>query len=180
MIDSAIAFAALAHAGQKRKYTFDPYIVHPIEVMSIVRTVEPDREDMAVAAVLHDVLEDTPVTEREIERRFGAAVLTMVIGLTKVSVEGSRAERKAAELERLALVPAEVQTIKCADLISNMRTVAKFDLDFAQVYLAEKEAVLAVLTKADAGLHKRAVETLASGLQTLSIAHALNSRLPRA
>ena len=52
-LDRAIAFATLAHKGQKRKYTGTPYIDHPLEVMGIVRTV-PHTTEMLMAAVLHD------------------------------------------------------------------------------------------------------------------------------
>jgi (p)ppGpp synthase/HD superfamily hydrolase len=159
-IDTAIAFAAMAHAGQKRKYTADPYIVHPIEVMQIVRSVAPNREDMAIAAVLHDVIEDTPVTDREIERRFGADVARMVVGLTEVPVDGNRAARKVAECLRLGTESADVQTIKVADLISNTSTIAQFDPKFAKTYLAEKRALLHALTKADAHLLWRAQEQI--------------------
>lgn len=156
MIDQAIAFAAIAHAGQKRKYTDDPYIVHPIEVMQIVRSVEPNREDMAVAAVLHDVLEDTPVTHRELYRRFGEHIYFLVQGLTEVPVEGNRKVRKAAECERLAQQPPEVQTIKVADMLSNTSTIVRHDRKFAKVYLAEKRQLLNVLTRADRTLSEQA------------------------
>jgi len=162
VIDQAIAFAAIAHAGQKRKYTGDPYIVHPLEVMSIVRTVEPDREDMAVAAVLHDVVEDTPVTLREIERRFGADIGFMVKELTDVAIEGNRAMRKAADRARLAAAPYEVQTIKVADLISNTSTIVQFDPKFAKTYLEEKRLLLEVLTEAHAHLIWQAQARLSS------------------
>lgn len=160
MIDQAIAFAAIAHAGQKRKYTGDPYIVHPLEVMSIVRSVEPDREDMAVAAVLHDVVEDTAVSLREIERRFGADIGFMVKELTDVPVEGNRAARKAADRARLAAAPYEVQTVKVADLISNSRTIVPFDPHFAKSYLREKRLLLDVMTDAHAHLIWQAQEIL--------------------
>lgn len=156
MIDQAISFAALAHAGQKRKYTFDPYIVHPIEVMSIVRSVEPDREDMAVAAILHDVLEDTVISLAELERRFGSEIAEMVVGLTEVEMEGNRAARKAAEVERLAEETYEVQTIKVADMISNSRTIVPFDPGFAKVYLREKRDLLTALVKAHPALVEQA------------------------
>lgn len=155
MIDSAIAFAALAHAGQKRKFTNEPYIVHPIEVMRIVSCVTTD-EDMLIAAVLHDVVEDTLVTNREIERRFGARVSQLVTDLTEVPTEGNRATRKAAEARRLAETSADAQTIKCADLISNTRTITEHDPGFAKIYMAEKRLLLTVLTGADAILHAEA------------------------
>lgn len=151
MLDQAIAFAAIAHAGQKRKYTFDPYIVHPIEVMSIVRTVT-DREDMAVAAILHDVIEDTIVSAAQIERRFGFSVRLLVEQLTEVKVPGNRDANKTAERERLSQVSAEAQTIKVADMISNSDTIVRFDPRFARTYLREKRELLTVLREADSRL----------------------------
>ena len=157
MIDSAIAFAALAHAGQVRKYTGEPYVVHPIEVMTLVH-LHGGTEEMKVAAVLHDVLEDTAVSPREIERRFGSLVLSYAQGLTDPLVEGNRAKRKAAALEWLATQCAEVQTIKCADLISNTRTITQHDPKFAELYLVEKAALLEVLTLADPELRNKAYQ----------------------
>lgn len=154
-IDSAIAFAATAHAGQRRRYRSVPYIVHPIHVMEIVATVTDD-EDMWCAAVLHDVLEDCPVSEATIKRRFGKRVTEMVVGMTKVEVPGNRAVRKAAERDRLGACNYEVQTIKVADLISNTGSIVKYDPKFAEIFLREKEQLLAVLTEADFRLLIRA------------------------
>ena len=159
MIDSAIAFAATAHAGQRRKYRAVPYIVHPLHVMEIVATVT-DREDMWTAAVLHDVIEDTPVTARELERRFGPDVTAMVVGLTKVDVPGNRAARKAAERERLSKESPEVQTIKCADLIANSSSIIKFDPDFANTWCSEALLLLDVLNQSDIELWGRAVQAV--------------------
>jgi (p)ppGpp synthase/HD superfamily hydrolase len=104
---------------------------------------------MAAAAVLHDVIEDTPVGPTEIERRFGPNVLRMVVGLTKVPVPGNRAKRKAAERERLAAEAADVQTIKCLDMVSNLPSIMQHDPNFAKTYIREVEALREVLTKAD-------------------------------
>lgn len=160
MLDSAIAFAALAHAGQRRKYTNEPYIVHPIEVMTILHQYFPDREDMLTAAVLHDVLEDTLVAERDIQRRFGPTVLRLVVGMTEVSIAGNRAKRKAAEVERLASEPAEVHSIKLADLISNSRTIVPHDPNFAKIYLAEKRTLWEVLLGGHSALREQADQVL--------------------
>jgi (p)ppGpp synthase/HD superfamily hydrolase len=155
-IDNAIAFAALAHAGQKRKYDGDPYIVHPIYVMKLVRKFEPANDDMAIAAVLHDVLEDTPVGEPEIERRFGSNVLRLVTGMTKVKVPGNRAANKAAERIRLAAEDGDVQTIKCCDIAANGPSIIKNDPGFAKVWVPEAEQLLSVMTKANPQAHLRA------------------------
>ena len=167
MLDAAIAFAAVAHAGQTRKFTGDPYIVHPLQVMQLVRRVT-EREDAAVAAVLHDVLEDTVVRASAIKRRFGQDVLDLVVELTEVPIEGNRAARKASERERLAAISPMGQTIKLADLIANTRSIVKYDPKFAKTYLAEKAALLEVLTGGDPRLHARATKTLNIGLEILS------------
>lgn len=141
MLDSAITFASLAHAGQRRKYTDEPYIVHPIEVMSLVALHGGD-DDMKVAAVLHDVLEDTVVGRREILRRFGERVLMLVEGLTDPVVEGNRSVRKEAARLHTYAQCYSVQVIKCADLISNTRSITLHDPKFAKVYLDEKRLLL--------------------------------------
>lgn len=152
-------FADAAHkaVGQVRKYTHEPYIVHPIEVAEIVRSV-PHTEAMVCAAYLHDVLEDTKVTEETLRAEFGDEVTDLVVWLTDVSTkqDGKRAARKALDREHLAKAPAEAQTVKVADLISNTKTITKFDPEFAKTYLEEKLALLEVLTKANKELRDRA------------------------
>ena len=165
-IDSAIIFAATAHAGQKRKYTNDPYVVHTIEVMQILNEISAPIE-VLIAALLHDVLEDTIVRAPAIKRRFGEQVLQLVIEMTEVPVEGNRKIRKAAEVERLRGVSNWGKTIKCADLISNTSSIVQYDPGFARVYLDEKEALLPALEGADERLLARAHETLTLGQQTL-------------
>lgn len=82
----AHAFATDAHGDidQRRKYTGEPYIVHPIAVAELVRSV-PHTPEMIAAALLHDVVEDTPVTIEGIETEFGARVAELVGWLTDVS-----------------------------------------------------------------------------------------------
>jgi (p)ppGpp synthase/HD superfamily hydrolase len=163
-IDSAIAFAALAHAGQKRKYTSEPYIVHPIEVMSIVHRFG-GTDAMKMAAVLHDVVEDCNVSLHTIGRRFGNVVQELVNGLTDQFTkenypELNRAARKERERERLAGTLAMVQTIKYADLISNTASIAEHDQNFARKYLDEKEKLLLVMDRGDEFLLALAWATL--------------------
>jgi (p)ppGpp synthase/HD superfamily hydrolase len=150
MLANAMRFATVAHSGQKRKYTDEPYIMHPLAVMRIVQEV-PHTPEMLMAAVLHDVVEDTPVTINEIKDEFGPVVAEMVEGLTDVSKpeDGNRATRKKLDRERLAEQSAEVQTIKLADLIHNTQSIEKHDPSFWKVYRAEKILLLEVLTKGD-------------------------------
>lgn len=161
IVQKAWVFAMAAHTavGQKRKYTGEPYIVHPYEVMTIVKSVS-HTEDMLAAALLHDVVEDTGVKLVDISLNFGPEIAALVGWMTDVSKhsDGNRATRKAIDRLHSARAPAEAQTIKLADLISNSRSIMKYDPDFAKVYIAEKCLLLDVLTKGDPTLHAMARE----------------------
>ena len=155
MLDEVLKFATKAHGNQKRKYTGEPYIVHPIAVSEIVQTV-PHTDEMVAAALLHDVVEDTPVTIQEIETKFGSKVAELVGWLTDISrpEDGNRKTRKALDRDHSASAPAEAQTIKLADLIDNTKSIERYDPGFYQVYRQEKIALLDVLTKGDIALRK--------------------------
>lgn len=157
LVARAQSFAADAHGGiaHTRKYTDEPYINHPIEVMEIVRGVE-HTDEMLAAALLHDTVEDTPVTQEDIEREFGPIVAKLVHELTDQCTEGNRFARKAAEAERLGTISSQAQTIKLADFISNSRSIVEHDPGFARVYLREKLQALAVMKNGDPGLYQMA------------------------
>ena len=160
IVRKAQVYAMAAHAavGQKRKYTGEPYIVHPGEVASIVASVPGSTPDMVAAAWLHDVIEDTGCTFTDVHMAFGIDIATLVGWLTDVSkpTDGNRAKRKAMDREHTAQAPAEAQTIKLADLISNSKSIMAHDPDFAKTYLEEKRMLLEVMTKGDRGLHAEA------------------------
>ena len=155
--------------GQTRKYTGDPYIVHPIEVAGIVKSVGAAPEVVA-AAYLHDVVEDTDVDISVINQIFGAVVAEYVQLLSdppKTENSPNRKARKELDRNRLAAAPAEVQTIKIADLISNTGSIVQHDPKFAKVYLQEKRALLEVLTRGNAELRERAFNILELGEKLL-------------
>jgi (p)ppGpp synthase/HD superfamily hydrolase len=79
VVRKAQVYAQAAHAavGQKRKYTGEPYIVHPAEVAKIVASVPGSTPDMVAAAWLHDVVEDTACTYTDIHMAFGADIATL-------------------------------------------------------------------------------------------------------
>lgn len=168
-IELAIVLATGAHVGQLRKYTGMPYVTHPIEVSVICAEKGglSEDENALVAAILHDVVEDTPIPLEEIRREFGDDVAALVEELTEVPVEGNRAYRKEAERARLAEISARGQTIKLADLISNTRSIVEHDEGFAKVYLKEKQALLEVLTKGSPNLHKIAKAQVERALNDL-------------
>jgi (p)ppGpp synthase/HD superfamily hydrolase len=143
----AMIFAREVHKNQRRKYTGNPYTDHLAEVAGIVATVFPYEEGIATAW-LHDSREDQGITGEEIESRFGMRVAVGVSLLSDFE-QGNRAERKRLGRARLADAPGWVQTIKCADLISNTASIVQHDPKFAKVYLEEKRLLLEVLTEAD-------------------------------
>lgn len=162
VVKKAQIYAMAAHASVKqlRKYTNEPYIVHPAQVAGIVATVSGSTPDMVAAAWLHDVIEDTGCTFTDVHMAFGIDIATMVNWLTDVSrpEDGNRAARRAIDVEHISGAPAEVHTIKLADIISNCKSIMEYDPNFAKVYLNEKRAQLAVLTRGDATLLARAHE----------------------
>ena len=148
-------FAAQAHGAinQRRKFTGELYIVHPAAVVKLVRSV-PHDEAMLAAAWLHDVVEDTPVTLTEVVVAFGSEVAGLVGWLTKTATkaDGDRAARQALNIAHSAAAPARAQTIKMADVVDNIRTVAKLSPEFARAYLPEKAALVGALRHADPAL----------------------------
>jgi hypothetical protein len=96
-------------------------------------------------------VEDQGVLAETLREEFGEIVAAGVLLLSDLEA-GNRAERKAASRARLAEAPGWVQTIKCADLISNTSSIVKHDPKFAVTYLEEKRLLLDVLTKADSRL----------------------------
>lgn len=158
----AKGFATQKHSGQLRKYTGEPYIVHPVAVAEIVRSVTHTKE-MIAAALLHDTVEDTDATLDEVEALFGAKVAELVEALTDVSKpeDGNRKKRKTMDREHTAKASPDAKTIKLADLIDNTSSIVKHDKKFAKVYLKEKALLLDVLTEGDHKLHEHAKELIA-------------------
>ena len=146
-------FAKEAHEGQLRKFTNEPYIVHPIAVSGIVYSVT-ENMDMLCAAVLHDVVEDTNKTIEEIEGFFGSRIADMVADLTDVSKpeDGKRSRRKTLDRLHSSEGSPQSKTIKLADLIDNTKSIVSFDPNFARIYMHEKQALLHVLKEGDSTL----------------------------
>lgn len=150
LVIRAAQFAREAHESidQRRKYTGEPYFVHPEEVALLLSEYVDDPELIA-AAYLHDTVEDVnhgprPVTHEIIVSEFGERVGSLVKELTNVAKpsDGNRATRKAIERDRLAKISREAKMAKMCDIIANVPSVAEHDEDFAIVFLAEKAAVL--------------------------------------
>lgn len=179
ILEQVTAFAKTSHGSQMRKYTPEPYIVHPVRVMKLCAEYS---DDIAVlcAALLHDVLEDTPVTLEEMYK-FLVGVLdpdtalrtvNLVVELTDVYTKKSypqfnRRRRKEMETERLEKTSADSQTIKYADVIDNTNEIVIYDRDFAHLFLHECKTQLRKLNKGDSKLYTRAVNVVELNLEQL-------------
>ena len=122
----AYLFGAEAHAGQERQ-TGEPYIFHPIAVARILAEMRMDAKCL-MAAILHDVIEDTPTAKEQLARIFGDEIAELVDGVSKLTQIDfkSRAEAQAANFQRLMLAMTRdirVIMIKLADRLHNMRTL---------------------------------------------------------
>ncbi len=130
IIDRAYIYSARVHEGQVR-LSGEPYLSHPLEVADILADMTMDVESIA-AALLHDVIEDTPATKEDIEKMFGPGVAHIVEGVTKLSSlalpksSATKIAQQAESLRKMILAMADdirVVLIKLADRIHNMRTL---------------------------------------------------------
>jgi GTP pyrophosphokinase len=122
----AFLFAAEKHAGQVRKASTTPYIAHLMGVASLTLEFGGD-EDMAIAALLHDVVEDcggVPML-REVKKRFGSRVAKIVDGCTDSDVEPKPPwrERKETYIRHLKDADAETKLVSAADKLNNVRSI---------------------------------------------------------
>ncbi|HXH03344.1 MAG TPA: bifunctional GTP diphosphokinase/guanosine-3',5'-bis pyrophosphate 3'-pyrophosphohydrolase [Candidatus Competibacteraceae bacterium] len=125
-VREACVFAAEAHAGQARR-SGEPYVFHPIAVATILAEVRFDHETL-MAAILHDVLEDTVISKEQLAARFGAEVAELVDGVSKLTQIhfGSKQEAQAENFRKMFLAMAKdirVIMVKLADRLHNMRTL---------------------------------------------------------
>jgi len=160
LLKKAYYFAEKSHKGQMRS-SGEEYIIHPLNVAGTLVKLRMDMESV-IAGLLHDVVEDTPVELVEIENKFGPVVATYVDGLTDISrpEDGNRTTRKEMDRKHTAEQPAEVQTIKLADLIHNTASIEQFDPSFYKVYKQEKIELLKILTKGDKTLMWKAQQQI--------------------
>lgn len=158
LIEKAYHLAAKAHENQVRK-SGEPYIIHPLYVAIILADLEMDKETIA-AGLLHDVIEDTIMTEEEIREQFGDDVALLVDGVTKLeqlhftNENGDktldRFEMQAENLRKMFLAMAKdirVIIIKLADRLHNMRTLKYKSLESQQRIARETMEIYAPIAQ---------------------------------
>jgi RelA/SpoT family (p)ppGpp synthetase len=132
VIVEAYEFGSLAHEGQRR-YSGELYITHPVAVAGILADLHLDYQSIA-AAIMHDVLEDTPMAKEQIEEKFGHEIAAIVDGVSKLDQLSfnSRAEAQVESFRKMMLAMVEdirVILLKLADRLHNMQTLDALPLD---------------------------------------------------
>ncbi len=165
-IADAARFAADSHHGQLRK-SGEPYIIHPLEVAKILISYGMD-ESCIIASLLHDVIEDTPITKEELAARFSPEIAELVDGVTKLGRINytSKEEQQVENIRKMLLAMAKdirVIMIKLADRLHNMRTLEYQTEDKKRSKAIETLEVYAPLA------HRLGIQNLKSELEDIAL-----------
>jgi guanosine-3',5'-bis(diphosphate) 3'-pyrophosphohydrolase len=165
IIQQAYEFCLKHHAGQKRA-SGDPFALHPLEVARVLAEMKLDSTAIA-AGLLHDAVEDTPVTSREIAEIFGEQVAHIVDGVTKIDKIqfANREDRQAENVRKMLLAmvsDVRVVLIKLADRLHNMRTLEHLQPERQQAIARETLEIYAPLA------HRLGMGKVRSELEDLS------------
>ena len=162
----AYMYAYEKHFGVKRKSGED-YIIHPLNVAYILTSINADLPTL-IAALLHDVLEDCNVEEKEIEDNFGSEVLNLVKGVTKINKLSFKSDSEAMIQNHRKIIvglseDVRVIIIKLADRLHNMRTLWALPEDRAKVKAKETLDILTPIA------HRLGMSEIKSELEDLSL-----------
>ncbi len=171
LLRRAYVYSAMAHRGQVR-VSGEPYLVHPLEVARILAEMHLDEVAIATG-LLHDLLEDTWVSEEELESQFGEHITGLVKALTKITtMEQSYAAREAAQAENVrrmllaSIADVRVILVKLADRLHNMRTLGFLPEDRRKRIAAETMEIYAPIAhRLGMGRMKAELEDLALSYQ---------------
>jgi GTP pyrophosphokinase len=168
-IEEAAEFGASAHKGQKR-LSGEPYIAHPVAAAAILADLHLDA-DTLIAAILHDVIEDTPTPKDQLSARFGADVAELVDGVTKLDAIQfkSREEAQAESFRKMLLAMVRdlrVILVKLADRTHNMRTIQAMPLQRRRAVARETLEIYAPIAER-LGLYNMKLELEDLGFEAL-------------
>jgi guanosine-3',5'-bis(diphosphate) 3'-pyrophosphohydrolase len=129
-LSKCLLLAAEAHNSQKRKSDNSPYLCHLVEVQNLlVNVANVTDEDIIIASVLHDILEDTRISKAHLLQEFGSRVTNIVVALTEDKTIPLNQRRKTA-IEKIKTAPPSVKLIKLADICSNAKSIPRsWDFD---------------------------------------------------
>lgn len=165
ILEKAISYAAEKHAGMVRKGSDIPYIVHPMEAVSIAADMTSDHEILA-ATVLHDVVEDTSATMEDIDAEFGSRIAKLVAvesedKMPDVPPSESWKARKEASINVLQSASFEAKIIALSDKLSNMRAIHR-DV------LRDGDAIFNKFNNKDKRMHEWYYRAIAEAIPELS------------
>jgi len=168
-IYQAITFAEQAHNGQTRKFSGEPYLIHPLRVAQRICAVT-DVPDIICASILHDVVEDTSVSLKDIKKVFGSYVAQLVDELTDPSrpEDGNREQRKAIARAHMDRASPVAKTIKLADRLDNLSDILVVAPSYAALYIEESRLLLEVLTEGHPDLYQELYALVNNQRHTLS------------
>lgn len=175
-LTDAILFAAKCHAGQFRKDGKIPYINHPLEVMHLLQhSGDVHDHEVLMAAVLHDVVEDTPVTAVQIADHFGKRVSSIVLELTDDKTL-SKEERKRLQLLTTETLSPEARIIRISDKICNVHDIiyappGNWPVERRIDYLDWAEAVVNKIRGTNETLERRFDGLMKEGRKVLAPVH---------
>lgn len=170
----AILFAATRHTGQFRKDGVTPYINHPIEVMHLLAfTGNISDPEILMAAVLHDVIEDTDTSADEIAERFGQRVADIVLELTD-DISLNKEERKHQQLLGCTGLSDAAKLIRISDKICNVYDIlyappGDWDMQRRKEYLAWANSVVIKISGTNEGLEKHFEELVIESVRCLEM-----------
>ena len=144
----AYAFAKRKHAGQHKKFSKLPYFVHPKAVARIVEDLTKD-QDIIIAALLHDTIEDTNTKYSEIRKLFGKKVADLVAELTNNEIECKKLGKAKYLTEKMALMSSDALVIKLADRLNNVLFLERdqVPLEFITKYEKETRYIVTVMPR---------------------------------
>lgn len=123
-VEKALQIASKSHRNQCRKNTDIPYITHPVTVGMMLMKAGYD-DDIIAAGILHDTVEDTKLTLKDIEREFGPRIARIVEGCSEPNKSLPWKERKEHTIEFLKTASEEIRVVACADKLHNIRSIIK-------------------------------------------------------
>ncbi|MFK4132264.1 HD domain-containing protein [Pseudomonas luteola] len=163
IVEKARIFATAAHGAinhLRRNYD-KPYTVHLEDVYKTLKAAGADKPTQA-GGWLHDILEDTQVSYALLKQEFGDEIANLVLEVTDVSTPGigNRRDRKALDRAHAARASSRGQTIKYADILSNLSTIEELEPEFARIYLKEKYLAVQAMKNGDESLRTQVMNLI--------------------